>query len=135
MPRSLSTFETWGATSQVSHSAVYSDAEGLNVLHSRVYVRTRAHVSVPLSRRPARRGDALALAPSPHGGPMTRATDKPLRRIVATDGLSTPLVLEVTARTCRLRPLRSRDATASVEITWSGIYERALITRALREGK
>ena len=59
---------------------------------------------------------------------MTRATDKPLRRIVDAASLG-HLVLEVTARTARLRPLGSRTGAASVEVPWGALYTHLLIAR------
>jgi hypothetical protein len=60
---------------------------------------------------------------------MTRATDKPLRRIV--DGASIgPLVVEITARTVRVRPLRTRNPHAVVEYPWGGLYTHGLILAA-----
>lgn len=54
---------------------------------------------------------------------MTRASDtKPVRRVV-TDGDGREYVLEVYARFCRLRPIRTRrGGPAEVTRCWSQVY-------------
>ncbi len=59
---------------------------------------------------------------------MTRATDKPLRRIVDA-GAYGEFVLEVTARTARLRPIRVRRPEAAIELPWAMLYTHALMVR------
>lgn len=59
---------------------------------------------------------------------MTPATDKPLRRVVDA-GAYGKLVVEVTARTVRLRPPRVRRPEAAVELPWSVLYTHALLVR------
>lgn len=66
---------------------------------------------------------------------MTRAdAETPTRRIVVYEpDRGSELVLEVRARTLTLRPLRSRaGGEAEIVVTWSGIYDMALMRRALR---
>lgn len=59
---------------------------------------------------------------------MTPATDKPLVRLVDAGGYG-KLVVEVTARTVRLRPPRVRRPEAAVELPWSVLYTHALLVR------
>jgi hypothetical protein len=56
---------------------------------------------------------------------MTRATEKALIRLV--DGGDRPLVVELRARTVRLRPLRVRDPRAAIELPWTMLYTHGLI--------
>ena len=61
---------------------------------------------------------------------MTRATEKPLRRVVSSrhDG---ELVLEVRDTCCRLRPFRARcGGPAEVMLGWGLIYQHAMVARA-----
>jgi hypothetical protein len=58
---------------------------------------------------------------------VTRATEKALVRVV--DGRDRLLVVELRARTVRLRPLRVRDPHAAVELPWSLLYQHGLMAR------
>lgn len=61
---------------------------------------------------------------------MTKATDKPLARVVQTK-YSGDLVVEVTSTKVTLRPVRTRrGGAAEVVLSWGSIYERALAARA-----
>lgn len=64
---------------------------------------------------------------------MTRANDRhPTRRIVETD--DGDFVLEVSARTLRLRPKGThRGGRAEVEATWSALYLRSMWARVESE--
>lgn len=56
---------------------------------------------------------------------MTRATDKPLRRIVR-DSQGREYVAELRADTVSLRPLRSRrGGPADVTVGWGSLYVRS----------
>lgn len=59
---------------------------------------------------------------------ITPATDRPVRRVVDA-GAYGKLVVEVTARTVRLRPPRVRRPEAAVELPWSVLYTHALLVR------
>lgn len=59
---------------------------------------------------------------------MTRATDKPVRRVVSSD--DGDLVAEIRDRTLTLRPVRTRKGgPAEVLTTFGGIYTRCLMSR------
>ncbi len=56
---------------------------------------------------------------------------KPIKRLVhSMDG--SKLVIEVRARTVAIKPYRSKDPSASVEVPWDSIYQRALMARVTR---
>lgn len=60
---------------------------------------------------------------------MTRATDKPVRRIV-TSKYDGDLVIEVRAGTATIRPPRTRKGgKAEVVVSWGHIYNSALKAR------
>lgn len=54
------------------------------------------------------------------------------RRILVNDrGAVLDFVVEVGARTCLIRPLRSRrTGVHAVTVSWSQVYDRALMSRA-----
>jgi len=60
---------------------------------------------------------------------MTRAKElTPVRRVV--DGSSYgELVVEVYARTVRIRPLGARAQSAAVELPWGALYTRGIIAQ------
>ena len=67
---------------------------------------------------------------------MTKLSEKPLVRQVET--LEGTLVLEMTSRLLSIRPVRSRDPEAKVEVPWESIYRRCLMAKAeqrIREKK
>ena len=67
---------------------------------------------------------------------MTRATDKPLRRVVR-DAQGREYVAELRADTVSLRPLRSRrGGPADVVMGWGALYLRGLLRaqRAAADG-
>lgn len=63
---------------------------------------------------------------------MTRATPKPLKRVVTTaDG---EFVAEIRARTLTLRPIRSRaGGPLEITVTWGAMYVRQMSVQADRE--
>ena len=65
---------------------------------------------------------------------MTRATDRPLVRLVEGASLG-PLVVEVTARTLRIRPPRVRAANAVVELPWGKLYTIGVAANVTRKAR
>lgn len=59
---------------------------------------------------------------------ITPATDRPVRRLVDA-GAYGKLIVEITARTVRLRPPRVRRPEAAVELPWGVLYTHALLVR------
>lgn len=67
---------------------------------------------------------------------MTRATDKPVRRIVVTEDRfgRTEYVAEVRARTLTLRPVRTRrGGPQEIELPFGAIYLRGMMARVDRK--
>lgn len=71
-------------------------------------------------------------APDAQGEAVTRATPKPLRRVVTTmDG---EFVAEIRQRTLTLRPLRSRaGGPLEITVTWGAMYVRAMSVQVDRQ--
>lgn len=61
---------------------------------------------------------------------LTRASKSPVLRAVEMS-VGTELVAEVRARALVLRPLRSRDPSAAVCVSWATIYHDALMRRVV----
>jgi hypothetical protein len=65
-------------------------------------------------------------------GTMTKATDKPVRRLVQTKHWGT-LVVEIRERTFTIRPPRARrDGPAAVELAYGQLYQRGLLAKGRR---
>lgn len=63
---------------------------------------------------------------------MTRATEKPVRRVVQTS--HGEMIAEVRDRVITMRPLRSRrGGKAEIEMSWGQLYQHAIIARIERE--
>lgn len=67
---------------------------------------------------------------------MTRATEKPVRRIVVAEDRfgTTEYVVEIRSRTMTIRPIRTRrGGPQEVELPFGAVYLRGMISRVEAE--